>query len=66
MFAFRKAVPDVFAQADAELRRVAAFMDGTRPIQAVGAGLEFIEDAVVRKHLFHGDGRFDGLEVNEL
>ncbi len=37
---------------------VAAFVDGTRSVQAVGAALELVHEAVVVKHLLHGDGRF--------
>jgi hypothetical protein len=66
VLAFAEAIPDVFADAHPELRRVAAFVNGTRTAQAVGAPFELVEDAIVLKHLFHGDGRFDGLEVNEL
>src|ERR1035437_3469734 len=66
VLAFAEAIPDVFADADAKLRRVAAFVNGAGTAQAVGASFELVEDAVVLKHLFHGDGRFDGLEVNEL
>ena len=66
MLAFRKAIPDVLADAHPELRRVAALVDRARPVQAVGAALELVHEAVVLKHLLHGDGRFDGLEVNEL
>ena len=66
MLAFAETIPDVFADAHPELRRVAAFVDRTRAAQAVSAALELVEEAVVLKHLFHGDGRFDGLEVNEL
>jgi len=66
VLAFRKAVPDVLADTYPELCRVAAFVDGARAIQAVRAALVLVEDAVVVQDLFHGDGRFDGLEVNEL
>jgi hypothetical protein len=66
VFALAETIPDIFADADAELRRVAAFVDRTRAAQAVTAPLELVQEAVVLKHLLHGDGRFDGLEVNEL
>jgi hypothetical protein len=66
VLAFLKQFQMFFADADAELRRVAAFVDGTRAVQAVGTALELVHEAVVFQHLLHGDGRFDGLEVNEL
>jgi hypothetical protein len=65
MLAFAETIPDVLAEADAELRRVAAFVDGTGAAQTVGAPFEPVKDAIVFKHLLHGDGRFDGLEVNK-
>ena len=65
VLALAETVPDIFADADPELRRVAALVDGTRPAQAVGAPFELVQDPVDVKHLLHGDGRFDGLEVNE-
>ena len=42
MFALAETVPDVFADAHPELRRVAAFVNGTRPAQAVSAFLELV------------------------
>ena len=48
-----------------ELGRVAALVDGARAIEAVRAAFELVEQAIMLKHLLHGDGRFDGLEVNE-
>jgi len=65
MLALAEAIPDVFADAHPELRRVAALVDRTRAAQAVAAPLEFVQEAIMFKHLLHGDGRFDGLEVNE-
>ena len=66
VFALAETVPDVFADAHPELRRVAAFVDRTRTVKLSAAPLELVKQAVVLKHLLHGDGRFDGLEVNEL
>ena len=64
-FALAETIPDIFGATDAELGRVAALVDGTRPVQAVGAALELVHEAIMLKDLFHGDGRFDGPEVNE-
>jgi len=66
MLAFRKAVPDVLAHAHPKLRRIAAPVNRAWAVEAVGASLELIHEAVVLKHLLHGDGRFDGPEVYEL
>jgi hypothetical protein len=66
VFAFAEAIPDVFGETHPKLRGVLAFVNGTRPAQAVSAPFELVKQAVVLKHLLHGDGRFDGLEVNEL
>jgi hypothetical protein len=66
VLALAETIPDVFADTDAELRRVAAFVDRTRAAQTVCAPLELVQEAVVFKNLLHGDGRFDGFEVNEL
>ena len=66
VLALAETIPDVFADAYPELRRVAAFVDRTRAAQAVCAPLELVQEAIVFKNLLHGDGRFDGLEVNEL
>ena len=38
---------------------------GHGPLRLSRAPLELVQEAVVLKHLLHGDGRFDGLEVNE-
>ena len=65
MLALAETIPDVLADAHPELRRVAAFVDGTRAIQAVRAAFELIEDAIMLQDLFHGNGRFDGLEINK-
>ena len=65
VFAFAETVPNVLADAHPELRRVAAFVNRTRPIQAVSASFEPVEQTVVLQHLLHCDGRFDGLEVNK-
>ena len=65
VFAFAETVPNILAQAHTKLRGVLPLVDGTRPAQAVAAPLELVQEAVVLKHLLHGDGRFDGLEVNE-
>src|SRR6266404_2146406 len=65
MFAFAETVPDILADAHPELRRVLAFVDGTRPAQAISASFEPVKQAVMLEHLLHGDGRFDGLEVNK-
>src|ERR1051325_4759952 len=65
MLAFTETVPDVFTDAHPELRRIAAFVDRTRPTQAVSAPFEPVQETVVLQHLLHGDGRFHGLEVNE-
>ena len=66
MLAFRKAVPNILADAHSKLRRIAASVDGARAVQAVGSTLELVHEAIMLKDLFHGDGRFDGPEVNEL
>jgi hypothetical protein len=63
--AFAETVPDVLADTDPELCRVAAFMDGAWTAEAVRATFEFVQNAVMLQDLFHGDGRFDGFEVNE-
>ena len=65
VLAFAETIPNVFAYAYPKLCRVAAFVDRTWAAQAVAAPLELVQDAVVLKHLLHGDGHFDGLEVNE-
>ena len=65
VLALAETIPNVFADAHPKLRRVAAFVNRTRAAQAVAAPFELVQDAVVLKHLLHGDGRFDGLEVNE-
>ena len=66
MLALAETIPDVFADANAELCRVAAFVDRTRAAQTVCAPLELVQEAVVFKDLLHGDDRFYGFEVNEL
>ena len=66
VLALAETIPDAFADADAELRRVAALVDRTRAAQTVCAPLELVQEAVVFKNLLHGDGRFHGFEVNEL
>jgi hypothetical protein len=65
VLALAKTIPNIFAYAYPKLRRVVPFVDWTRAAQAICAPLELVQDAVVLKHLLHGDGRFDGLEVNE-
>ena len=59
-------IPDVLAQAHPELRRIRAFVNRAGTGEAVTASLELVEQAVVLKHLLHGDGGFYRLEVNEL
>lgn len=66
MLAFRKAVPDVLADAHPELRRVAATVNRAGAVEAVGASLELVHEAIVLKHPLHGNGRFDGPKVYEL
>ena len=66
VLALAETIPDVFADADAELRRVAAFVNRAWTTQTIRAALELVEDAVMLQDLFHGDGRLDSLEVNEL
>jgi hypothetical protein len=66
MFALAETVPDIFAEAHPELRRVAAFVNRTRPAKAVSAAFEPVKKTVVLKHLLYIYGRFDGPEVNEL
>ena len=66
MLAGAETIPDVLGGADAELRGVAPFVDRARPIQAFAGAFELVQNVVVAQQLFHGDGRFDGLEVNEL
>jgi hypothetical protein len=66
VLALAETIPDVFADADTELRRVAAFLDRTRAAQTVCAPLEPVQEAIVFKNLLHGEGRFHGFEVNEL
>src|SRR6202012_4493982 len=65
VLALGKAVPDVLADADAELRRIAALVDRARAVQAVAGAFELVEQAIVPEDLLHGDGRLDGFEVNE-
>ena len=65
MLALAEAIPDVLAGANAELCRIRALMDGARSVEAVPAPLELVEDTVMFQDLLHGDGRFDGPEVNE-
>jgi hypothetical protein len=48
------------------LLRFAAPVDRARAVQAIGSTLELVHEAIMLKDLFHGDGRFDGPEVNEL
>jgi hypothetical protein len=66
MFTFAETVEDIFAGADAELRRVAAFMNGTWAGQTIATAFELVEEAIMFQDFLHGDGRFDSLEVNEL
>jgi hypothetical protein len=66
LFALAEAVPDILPRAHPELCRAGTFMDRTRAIEAVSAPLEPVREAIVFQDLLHGDGRFDGLEVNEL
>src|ERR1017187_2754109 len=65
VFALAETVPDVLTDAHAELCRVAAFVNRTRPIQAVSASFEPVEQTVMLQHFLHCEGRFDGLEVNK-
>ena len=65
MLALAETIPEVLAEAHPELGRVAALVDRARPIQAVARAFELIEQAIVLQDLLHGDGRLDGLEVNE-
>ena len=65
MLALAETIPDVFAHAYPKLRRVAALVDRARAAQAVCTPLELVQKAIVFKNLLHGDGRFDGLEVNK-
>src|ERR1035437_3611426 len=65
MFALAETVPNAFADAHPELRRVAAFVDWTRAGEAVSASFEPVEQTIVLQHPLHGYGRFDGLEVNK-
>jgi hypothetical protein len=65
MLALAEAIPDVFGRANPELRRIRAFVEGTRATKAVPAPLELVEDTVMFQDLLHGDGRFNGLEVNK-
>src|SRR5688572_23751265 len=63
---FAEAFPAIFAQRDAKLRRVVAFVQGTAARKAVvAADAEFLLETVMLKDLLHGDRRFDGAEVNE-
>jgi hypothetical protein len=64
-FALAETIPDVFAYTDPELSGVLALMDRTASAQAISAPLEPIHEIVMIKHFLHGDGRFDGLEVNK-
>lgn len=66
MFALAETIPCVFADADTELSRIAAFVDRAWTAQPVSAPFEFVQETVMIEHLLHGDGRFDGSEVNEL
>jgi hypothetical protein len=38
---------------------------GARAIEAIRAAFELVEQAIMLEHLLHGNGRLDGLEVNE-
>src|SRR5437667_12065255 len=64
-FAFAEAVPDIFAYAHPELSRVLAFMNWAPPAQAISGFLEPVKPTSMLEHLLRGDGRFDGLEVDE-
>jgi len=66
VLAFGEAIPDILADTDPKLGRVVAFVNRAGTIQAVSAPFELIPKLVVREHLLHGDGCFDGSEVNEL
>jgi len=65
VLAFAEAVPEVFADGDPKLCGIVPFVDRTRPTEAVSAAFERVQETVMVEDLFHGDGRFDGFEVNE-
>src|ERR1043166_1078244 len=65
LLAVAETVPDVFTDTDPELCRVRAFVNRTRPTQAVSASFELVKQTVMLEQLIHGDGRFDGLEVHK-
>jgi hypothetical protein len=65
MFTFAETVPDVFADTYPELIGTIAPVDGAGTVKAVAGSFEPIQQAVMNEHLLHGDGRFDGPEVNE-
>jgi NAD(P)-dependent dehydrogenase (short-subunit alcohol dehydrogenase family) len=64
-FTLTETVPDIFAHAHPELGRVLALVNGAGTAQAIPAPFEPVEDIIVDEHLLHGNGRFDGPEVNE-
>ena len=65
VFALAETIPNVFAEADAELRRVAALVNRTGPAEAVLTAFKPVKQTVMLEDLLHVNGRFDGLEVNE-
>jgi hypothetical protein len=65
MVTFAETVPDILAHTDSELRRIAAFVDRAGTAQAVSAPFESVEKTVMLEQLLHGDGRFNGLEINK-
>jgi hypothetical protein len=52
VFAFAETMPDILADAHPELRRVAASMDRTRALQAIGSTMMIFSDGML------GDCRF--------
>ena len=52
-------------ETDAELCWVFPIVNRARPAEGVTVGFEFRDETVVVEDLFHGDGRFDDVEVHE-
>ena len=64
-FALAETIPDILAQAHPKLGRVLAFVDRTGTAQAVAASFESVEDVIMNEYLLHGQGCFDGPEVDK-
>ena len=62
---FTETVPDIFTDTHAELCRVLPSMDRAGATKAISTLFEALKEAIMLEDLLHGDGRFDGLEVNK-